>query len=258
MRAFFSAIAFLTVIPVPQRLKSARENGMFAGYPLAGLVIGMLLAAAAEAARWLFPPAVAAMALVALSLLLTGALHLDGLADCADAFYGHRDRSSVLRILKDPRVGTMGAAAIGLDLLLRGAAFYSLPAGLLVLSLPVAGLLSRSAVLLALRLLPYVREQSGIISARRPAGPGLTVLGAAAVLIAIVLLPIPGLTALAGLAALWRAAWRKIGGSTGDVLGATIEIAEVLFFAVLAAAAKAGSAAGLLYFLLHAARQAAR
>lgn len=256
MRAFFSAIAFLTVIPVPDGLKSRRENGMFAGYPLAGIVIGILLAAAAEGARWLFPPAVAAAALVTVTLLLTGALHLDGLADCADAFYGHRDRVEVLRILKDPRVGAMGAAAIGVDLLLRGTAFFSLPAGLLVLALPVACLFSRSVVLLALRILPYAREEPGIINGRDLSGPGLTVLGATAVLLAIILQPIPGLAALAAVAVFWRISGKKIGGCTGDVLGATIEIGEAVFFVALAAAAKAGLGGGLLYSLLHTARAA--
>jgi adenosylcobinamide-GDP ribazoletransferase len=250
IRAFFSAVAFLTVIPVPDGWKSQRENGMFAGYPFAGIVIGVLLAAGAEGARWLFPPAVSAVVLVAVVLLLTGALHLDGLADCADAFYGSRPRADVLRILKDPRVGSMGAAAIGGDLLLRGTAFFSLPPGLLVLALPVAALFSRSAVLLALRLLPYVREKSGILSARHATGTALTVLGAAAVLIVIAVQPIPALAALAALAVFWRTSWKKIGGCTGDVLGATIEIAEVVFFVALAAAAKAGLGGGPLYALL--------
>lgn len=247
MRALFSAIAFLTVVPIPERWKSRRENGMFAGYPVAGILIGVVLAAAAEAAHALFPPAVAAVVLTAAVLALTGALHLDGLADCADAFYGRRDRESVLRILKDPRVGSMGAAAIGLDLLLRGTSFFSIPTALLVLAFPVAGLLSRSIVLLALRLLPYVRMQDGILRAGRPAGAGLTVLGAAAALGAVAVVPVPSLAALAAVAAFWRASWKKIGGCTGDVLGASIEIAEVVFLAALAATANAGLRLGLLY-----------
>ena len=165
MRRFFSALAFLTVIPVPDALKSRSENGMFAGYPAAGLVIGALLSAAAAGAAWLFPPVVASVLLVGVSLLVTGAIHLDGLADCADAFYGRRDRETVLRILKDPRIGTMGGAAIGLSLLLRTASFLSIPTSVLVLALPAASMLSRGAVLAAMRLLPYVRSESGIISA---------------------------------------------------------------------------------------------
>jgi len=242
IRRFFSALAFLTVLPVPGFLKSRSENGMFAGYPAAGLVIGALLAAVGSGAAWIFPPVVSSAVLVGVSLLLTGAIHLDGLADCADAFYSRRDRDAVLRILKDPRIGTMGGAAIGLSLLVRTASFISLPTGVLILALPIASMFSRGAVLAAIRLLPYVRSESGIISASaataHPRGAGLLVLAAASSLIAVVLLPVPVCAALIALALFWRLSWRKIGGCTGDVLGATIEIAEIVFFLALAAVTK--------------------
>jgi adenosylcobinamide-GDP ribazoletransferase len=250
LRAFFSALAFLTVVPVPERWKSGRENGMFAAFPFAGLVVGGALCAGAAGAAWLFPPAVSAVVVAGLSILLTGAIHLDGLADCADAFYGRRERRDVLRILKDPRVGTMGAAAVGLSLLLRAAAFLSIPAGMLLAALPIAAMLARAAVLPALALLPYVRGESGIISAPAVNGWGRTAVGAAAVLIAMILFPLPAAAALAGLALLWRLSWKKIGGCTGDVLGATIEIGEVLFFLAVAATENAGLTWGLVYPLL--------
>jgi adenosylcobinamide-GDP ribazoletransferase len=254
IRRFFSAIAFLTVIPVPDFLKSRTENGMFAGFPAAGVVIGALLAAAAAGAAWLFPPAVSSALLVGISLLLTGAIHLDGLADCADAFYSRRDREAVLRILKDPRIGTMGGAAIGLSLLLRAASFISLPTGILILALPIVSMFSRSAVLAAMRVLPYVRSESGIISASaataRTGGTGLLVLAAVSSLLAAVLLPVPVVAALIALALFWRISWRKIGGCTGDVLGATIEIAEIVFFLALAAVARAALQWGCFFPLL--------
>ena len=254
IRRFFSALAFLTVLPVPDVLKSRSENGMFAGYPAAGLFIGALLAAVGAGAAWLFPPALAAAVLVGVSLALTGAIHLDGLADCADAFYSRRDRDTVLRILKDPRIGTMGGAAIGLSLLVRAASFISLPTGVLVLALPVASMFSRGAVLAAMRFLPYARSESGIIStsaaAPRTKGTGLLVLAAATSLLAAVLLPVPVGAALIALALFWRLSWRKIGGCTGDVLGATIEIAEIVFFLALAAVTKAGLQWGLFSPLL--------
>jgi adenosylcobinamide-GDP ribazoletransferase len=248
---FFSALAFLTVIPIPDFLKTRRDNGMFGGYPAAGLVIGVLLAAAAAGAERLFPPAVAAGLLVGVSVLLTGAIHLDGLADCADAFYSRRDREDVLRILKDPRIGTMGGAAIGLSLFLRAAAFLSLPSGVLVFALPVMSVFSRSSVLAALRVLPYVRSSSGIISGRAGSGPGpgLMVLCIAALLAAAVLLPIPTVAALIACALFWRMSWKKIGGCTGDVLGATIEIGEIVFLVALTAVTKAGLGWGLFYNL---------
>jgi adenosylcobinamide-GDP ribazoletransferase len=248
---FFSALAFLTSIPIPDALKSRRESGMFAGYPAAGLLIGAVLSAAAAGAAWLFPPVIAAVVLTGVSLLLTGAIHLDGLADCADAFYGRRDRDTVLRILKDPRVGTMGGAAIGLSLLLRTGTFLSLPPLLLVAALPIASMFSRSSVLAAMRVLPYVRGDSGIISGRPASGAGHVALASAAILVSAGVLPVPTVAALIACIIFWRMSWKKIGGCTGDVLGATIEIGEIVFLLALAAETRLGLSWGALFPLLN-------
>jgi adenosylcobinamide-GDP ribazoletransferase len=241
MRRLFSALAFLTVIPIPESLKSRREGGMFAAYPAAGLLIGAVLALAYYAATLIFPTAVAAVVLIAASLLLTGAIHLDGLADCADAFYGKRPRSATLRILKDPRIGTMGGAAIGLSLLARYAAFSSLPSLFILAGLPVISMFSRTAVLLAMRALPYMRTGGGILSARPTLSPALVVLAALASIASAVLLPIPILAAALVLVVFWRVSWNKIGGCTGDVLGASIEIAEITALVTLVAVTGVGS-----------------
>jgi adenosylcobinamide-GDP ribazoletransferase len=240
IRAFFSAIAFLTVIPVPEALKSRKENGMFAGYPLAGILIGVLFSLVFFAAGLVFPAAVTAILLIACTLALTGAIHLDGLADCADAFYGRRDKETTLRILKDPRIGTMGGAAIGLSLLARFASLASLPANLVLLSLPVVTMFSRSAVLVAMRVLPYVRSGAGILPARSAVGRGALAFSIIAVVASLVLLPIPTCAALLVLGLFWRLSWKRIGGCTGDVLGATIEIAEIVFLIALVAVGRHG------------------
>ncbi|MGO9308653.1 MAG: adenosylcobinamide-GDP ribazoletransferase [Spirochaetia bacterium] len=248
-RGFFSALAFLTVIPIPDFLKSRRENGMFSGYPAAGLAIGLLLAAAAAGAAWLFPPLVAAVLLAAVSVVLTGAIHLDGLADCADAFYGRRDKAAVLAILKDPRIGTMGGTAVGLSLLARAASFASLPAAILIPALPAMSMFSRSIVLPAMRVLPYVRAESGIISAGATPRLAALLLAAFAVVVAAALLPIPVGASLIVCVLFWRLSWKKIGGCAGDVLGATIEIGEIVFLLALTAQMKAALPWGFLFDL---------
>jgi len=246
MRGFFSALSFLTVIPFPESLK-AGEKRRFAGYPAAGLVIGCILSLLFLAAGRLFPESLAAVTLVAGSLLLTGAIHLDGLADCADAFYGRRDRQETMRILKDPRIGTMGGAAIGISLLARYAAVVSLPGAVVLLALPILSALSRTTILVALRVLPYVRSKGGIISAGSSSSPGLIVLACLVIAAVAVLLPVPTIVALLCVAAFWRLSWKRIGGCTGDVLGATIEIAEIAFLATLAALDHLGVAFGLFF-----------
>lgn len=237
MRGFFSAVSFLTVLPVPEALKSRRDNAMFIGYPAAGFLIGCLLSVLFFAAGLVLPDLLSVTVLLGGSIVLTGAIHLDGLADCADAFYGRRDRQSTLRILKDPRIGTMGGAAIGLSLLCRFAAVSSLAVPVVLLALPVLTTFSRTAVLAGLRALPYVRETGGIITSTLPRPAAALTLAAAVTAASAVLLPVPTAAAALTLAAFWRFSWRRIGGCTGDVLGASIEIAEVVFLAALAAVA---------------------
>ena len=250
MRSFFSALSFLTVIPIPSRLHSRKENAMFAAYPLVGFLIGGLLSLLYFAARLAFPDALAVVTLLAGSLLLTGAIHLDGLADCADAFYGNRDREETLRILKDPRIGTMGGTAIGLSLLARFAAVSAVGASAMLLALPILSAFSRTSVLAALRFLPYARATGGLLKLRSPgavARSGLAVLAVCVTLAVAALLPIPCAISLIALAGLWRLSWKRIGGCTGDVLGASIEIAEIVFLGTLAATGRLGAALGLFY-----------
>jgi len=237
----FSALAFLTVVPIPESMKSKKEGAMFAAYPAAGLLIGALLSLIYLAATLVFPPSIAAVVLIAASLLLTGALHLDGLADCADAFYGKRTRSATLRILKDPRIGTMGGAVISLSLLTRFAALSSLPSLFIIAGLPVITMFSRTAVVLAMRVLPYVRTGSGILPGRLSLRPGLILLAVIVTAAAIILLPIPLLVASLVLAVFWRVSWKRIGGCTGDVLGASIEIAEIAALVALVAVPQGGA-----------------
>ena len=246
IHAFFSALAFLTVIPVPEALKSRRDNAMFAGYPAAGFLIGCLLSLLFFLAGLVFSDPLAAIVLVAGSLALTGAIHLDGLADCADAFYGKRDRESTLRILKDPRIGTMGGAAIGLSLLARFAAISSLASPVVLLAMPIMCAFSRTTVLPALRLLPYSRSSGGIIEGA-PRSATQLIAAAAVVMASAVLLPFPTAAALLVLAGFWRLSWKRIGGCTGDVLGAGIEIAEIVFLAALAALAHTRVSMGVFF-----------
>jgi adenosylcobinamide-GDP ribazoletransferase len=246
MKSFFSALAFLTIVPVPRGLVCGGKNSMFYSFPLVGLLIGAVTAAVLISADVVFGSIVSAALAVTAGFILTGAIHLDGLADCADAFYGRRSREDVLRILKDPRIGTMGGLAIGISLIMRVACLASLGTRSALLILPLACAFSRTSVAFCVQILPYARAGGGILKkAPSRSAPLLVTAGAAAVAVTA-LAPVCALAAAAALAAFWPLARRKTGGYTGDVLGASIEIAEIAFLLAAVGAARTGTDIGLL------------
>ena len=242
VRAFDGVIVafrYLTVLPLP-RSRGPGDLGRAAGwFPVVGLVLGAGLALASLVADRLMPPAVAAMALLVLWCVSTGGLHLDGLADTADGLGGGWSRARALAIMRDGRSGPYGVAAIVLVLGLKASALASLPDGLVWRTLLAAPVLGRaSPVLLARLCRPARADGSGHAFASGARLPGLLVgwLVAAAVSVAAL-----GPWGLASVGASTLATWgwavylrRRIGGFTGDTLGALVEVIEagVLVLAV--------------------------
>lgn len=237
MTAFFSALRFLTILPVP--LKWCGDEHSFHRspdwYPLAGLLMGLLLAACDLLLRWLLPLPVAAVLVLLTLIALSGALHMDGLADTADAFFSSRGRERMLEIMKDSCCGPMGVTAIVVVLLLKLALILALPLqwrsqGLLLM--PVAG---RCVMPVLSSWLPYARSTEGTGAFIRN-GAGFRrcaiALSAMAVLSLALLGLAPGLTVVTLFAAAtWltgRYCRRKIGGYTGDTLGAACELVELV------------------------------
>lgn len=243
MRAALAAIGFLTRIPVPARVfaDADAQRRALAWYPLAGALIGATLCALAWALQTRPPLLSAALLLIAWTAL-TGALHLDGLADMADAWVGgmradaREARERTLEIMKDPRSGPLAVVAVALTLLLKFAALASLPApawaGLLL-----APLLARAALTLAFLTTPYVRRGGlgqALVAAPRAACIAALVASAAACALA-------GwrgglaLSVAALVFALWRrACLRRLQGMTGDTCGALAESTEAAVLAALA------------------------
>jgi adenosylcobinamide-GDP ribazoletransferase len=237
MRGLLVALGFLTRLPVPTGAFDdirARSNSLV-WYPLVGLLIGLILGALA----WLLrdtPPMLTAALVVLAWTALTGALHLDGLADSADAWIGGLgDREKTLAIMKDPRCGPSGVLAIVLAVLLKFAAVASLhPAPWSELIL--APLLARASLTALFLTTPYVR--TGGLGAALSSAPR----NACAVAIAIsagfcLLGRWHGVIAL-GVAAvvfgLWRATClKRLGGITGDTAGALAEMVEVAVLVAL-------------------------
>ncbi|MBD3669555.1 MAG: adenosylcobinamide-GDP ribazoletransferase [Gammaproteobacteria bacterium] len=237
MKGFWLAWQFLTRLPAPvYRDVSDREIGASqAWYPLVGLLIGLLL----YAADWALQQGPFSMTVVAILILLlwvgvTGALHLDGLADIADAWIGSQgDRQRALEIMKDSTSGPMGVTALILLLLLKFALLQQLlqqtGGALLLIFIPV---LARVIVPLLFLSLPYLRP-SGLGRALADHRPLVPMLVMTLALLGLGYLLNGWHILILGLVLLWS--WlclgllfrHRFGGLTGDMVGAAIELSEV-------------------------------
>lgn len=225
-----SALSFLTVLPVAAPDGGPGRRLGRALFPAVGLLLGL----AAWAALWLGTrlagPLLGAVAALAALAVLTGGLHLDGLADSADGLLASGGRERRLEIMRDPRLGTFGVLALVLVLLADAAALQRLGVRTGLAALAAAGALSRLAVLAALVTVPYVRPAGTGLAAAGRGGRDLAV-GAALAAPSLLLdwrhgvLAVPAAGAAAGaVAVLGR---RRIGGATGDVYGAVSEMAQL-------------------------------
>lgn len=239
LRGLRAACTFLTRVPVGGFPYSAAEWRWAAGwFPAVGLLIGCACAAV-DAALLPAGPWPAAAASVIAGLLLTGAFHEDGLADSADALGGAYNRERLFEILKDSRVGSFGAAALTMALLLRVACLAALGAAAPA-AIVVVHACSRVPPLWLMRALPYVTRDAEARS-RLVARPGdaqvllATGTGALVLLAAVALAHLRGDQAIAltlvGVGAAIVCGWRfvaRAGGITGDFLGATQQVVEGL------------------------------
>lgn len=254
-RLFLVAVQFLTRLPTPRLydLPTAwlARSGKY--FPLVGGLVGGLAALALLGANaiWRSGPLPALLA-VAVGLVLTGALHEDGLADTADGFGGGHSPEQRLAIMKDPRLGTYGALALGLAVAGKVAALSAMPAPLAAAGLVCAHVGARTAAVWTMSLLSYAADPaaSKVDAPRRALRPwelGLTL--AFALAPSLLLMPSAiGIVCVAAgaLAAflLSRASARRIGGHTGDILGAVEQTYELAFLLVLSGLSAAGRVAG--------------
>ncbi len=238
--AFGLAVQFLTRLPVPPSVRYSPQalGWSVVFYPLVGLLIGALLLLLRGFLGEAGPLLGSALLLTAW-VMVTGGLHLDGLADCADAWAGGRDdKERSLRVMKDPCSGPVAVVTVVLLLLLKFSALAELPGPAAVWPLLGAPLVGRGLVPLLLLSTPYVRPGglgSPLLDKLPRFAAGFS--AAFALLCAGVLLGPWALLAVVGMA--WwlrRLALRRLGGCTGDVLGASIEIAEAVALVVAALA----------------------
>lgn len=243
LRTFLFAWQFLTAVPLSRSIHDAKPEELAASmswYPLVGCLLGALLVAADLLLSRVFPTQVTSVLLMVLLIGITRGLHQDGLADTVDGLAGGRTVQARLAIMRDARIGAIGATGLFLALGLRYVGINTLPAGehlALLLGMPVVG---RWAMVMGAFHVTPARPEGGL------AQPFLTYLSwwhlcAATVIAGFVLTLLLGPwaalgclligTGLVRLSTVWF--HRMFGGVTGDLLGATNEVAEILFILIV-------------------------
>lgn len=233
-----SPFALLTSLPLTRRRIALGEIDS-ALFPLVGLVLGGLLVGLDWLAQLVLPP-VASSALVVLCLVaLTGALHVDGLADTADGLFGGRNREQRLEIMRDPRIGAFGFVAIAGVLLIKWAALIEMDGWLRMGALLLIPALARWSLVPAMLVWPAARKE-GMVAMMRSSRPWAALIVSSALVVGmslavfwpvgLALLPLALLPALL----IGAYAMNRISGLTGDVLGATVELSEAFLLLVVA------------------------
>ena len=243
LRTFLFAWQFLTAIPLSRSMHDAKPEELAASmswYPLVGCLLGVLLVGADLFLAQIFSSQVTSLVLMLLLIGITRGLHQDGLADMVDGLAGGRTAQARLAIMRDGRIGAIGATGLFLSLGLRYAGLNTLPADehmALLIGMPVVG---RWAMVVGAFHVTYARSEGGL------AQPFLAHLSwqhlcvatvTAGLVLTLLLGPWAALGSLLIGAALIRLStlWfhRMFGGITGDLLGATNEVAEILFIVIV-------------------------
>jgi len=236
MTLFLFALQFLTIIPVRTKRVPDTDNLSRATlfFPFIGLFLGLILVGLNICLSLLRLDAwLSSVILVSLLTILTGALHLDGLADTFDALGSRQSPEKMLAIMRDSHIGTMGMLSMLLVILLKVSLLSALPPVLKNQALLLMGMVSRTGLVLLMGLFPYARKEgkaSPFMDGMRPLYSGLVV-GLCIVLTGF-LGGVSGLlvclSSFVLLLIMGRWLSRKIGGITGDILGAGCELSEVL------------------------------
>jgi adenosylcobinamide-GDP ribazoletransferase len=261
LRLFFIALQFLTRVPVPRWVgfEAAWLHQSARHFPAVGLLVGGVAAGVLWAGQMVVGQPVAVGLSMAATLLLTGGFHEDGFADTCDGLGGQVSRERALEIMKDSRIGAYGAMGLVLMLGLKAVTLVALPLAWALPALLFAHTASRSAAVWLIRVLPYAGDMAHAKAkplAQQVSAPGVAVATAWAFAVAAALwlhqpqqaaaLAAAAAMVLAGTA--WCARWLRLrlGGTTGDTLGAAQQISEVLALLAWLAVARWSVDAGVV------------
>lgn len=231
MRSLLAAIAFLTRLPVGRIAAfNAEDVSHSAGwFPVVGVLLGAIYSLVAFLLKDHLPLAIVAVLLVVLDALATGALHFDGLADTADGFGGGKNREDVLRIMRDHAIGSYGGVALATLVVLKAAAYASLlEQNIRIAALILTPALGRWSILLLTAALPYARTSASVVEGMGKRSLLWGTLAIAAALAAAMSVRAYIATAAVVMVTIAFGFYcrRRIGGITGDTLGANLQLCE--------------------------------
>ena len=232
---FWAALGLLTRLPIHVNIDLAQKRGASAAwaYPLVGVFVGLALALVAQISMSLgLSSSLSACIVLFSGVMLTGALHEDGLADSADGLWGGYTPERRLEIMKDSAIGTYGVLALILSLLIRWAALEMILSGGFWLVLVAVGTISRTPMVLAMAMIPNARKQGLSHSVGRPSKTTALVAALSAGFIVLLCLGVASFILVTAVVAVLtftvsRIGIAKIGGQTGDILGAMQQIGEI-------------------------------
>ncbi len=235
------AFSFLTILPVIDTRPASEDTvaASFTWFPIVGFILGAALVGEDWLLAHVFAQVIRSVLIVLSLTVITGAVHLDGLADTADALGAGRDRERAFDILRDSRVGTFGASAIFFDLTLKILALSTLAGSRRVAALLIAPMLARWAMLFLVATgLPYLRSSgagSTLLGGSRKGGWPARIVTAFTFLVAILVGGSLALAIAAVIVFAMRAFYQRwLGGVTGDLIGACGELVEIAVLVTMA------------------------
>lgn len=240
MNGFLAALGFLTILPVGSRhADAANLRSASASFPVVGLLLGLALAAVGGLLTAADPGTLLPEIVVVITLaILTGGLHLDGLADTVDALASGKDRARMLEIMRDPHIGTMGVISIVSALLLKVALIGAIGQALRPGALIVMCVVSRWSLVFSMALFPYARQEGKAKPFTDGMRPSMLVIASTITLLAVYAASrVSGLVVLPAVVVSSHVVNRfvvsRLGGITGDTLGAVNEIQEIVALAAI-------------------------
>jgi adenosylcobinamide-GDP ribazoletransferase len=236
MKNFILILQFMTRIPININLEVKREDfGKSVVYfPLVGFIVGLFDLLVFYISSRLFPPMISSVFVVLSHIVITGGLHLDGLGDTVDGIYSGRDKERILEIMKDSRTGTFGVLALIIILLFRFAILVSLRGESLYRAVVIAPIIARTLMSLLMYKRPYAREKQGLgdLFIGQITRKTLIITLILGTIFTIIMGSYRGIIAMV-VAVIFVLGFRsyvekRIGGITGDILGASVEISEII------------------------------